>query len=418
MQQQVYSALFSGDNKINPSKRMNLLIDPAYHENVGDHMITVAEQIFLHKLEPSNSTTSSSSFSYNNNNNYYDEECGYVQAGQYAPPCEQILRDEEGPTNTKQHYDPNWIWHGGGNWGDLWRRVQIARLNSLETWIQQSQTSKERQQSPSSTKKSIFMTMPNSWYYRNLDLQNADVTRIRKLLLLLQNNHMESAAWKDRVIFTWREQTSYDIAQDQLGDVLTNLLVPDIAFQLGPFDSGLQQQQQRRPVVDLLLLLRHDHESIYAEYRNRQAFRTLLESIPGAEAMTFSIVDWNDRYDRFHDDYKFFSDTAIQLLSLGKLVICDRLHAAILAYLSDLSFIYLDQESGKIHKTLSVAFRSCNSSIVDDERMSRAHNMSDAVTQAVQRLQLVRERQSSTTKDRKQRRQQLRQKQQQIRQEQ
>jgi exopolysaccharide biosynthesis predicted pyruvyltransferase EpsI len=398
-----------------------VLMDPAYHENVGDHMITVAEQTFLHKYySPQPPTTSRSNVTTHEEEDWY-EECGYVQAGIYAPSCEQRIIPlmgyaNDGPMKNndkkRSYYNHQyWIWHGGGNWGDLWRTVQMARLNSLETWIRQSTQTEQPPQQQSST--SIFMTMPNSWYYRSLEFQTADVTRIRNLLLLPPQQNNDTNAWKHRVIFTWREQSSYDIAQKLLGDVLTNLLVPDIAFQLGPYDSVFFQQQQPRPVVDILVLLRHDHESVYAEYRNRQTFRALLESIPGAEAMTFSIVDWKDRYDRFHDDYKFFSETAIQLLAQGTIVICDRLHAAILAYLSDLSFIYLDQESGKIHKTLSVAFRLCETSVID-ERMSRAHNMSDAVTQAVQRLQLLRNRPSFTGKDRKQKRQALRQRQQQL----
>jgi hypothetical protein len=57
-----------------------------------------------------------------------------------------------------------------------------------------------------------------------------------------------------------------------------------------------------------------------------------------------------------HQDI-FFTKTAIELLSLGKVVVCDRLHAAILSYLVGLPFVYIDQVSGKITKTLSVAFQ-------------------------------------------------------------
>ena len=129
-------------------------------------------------------------------------------------------------------------------------------------------------------------------------------------------------------------------------------------------------------------LLRNDHESLFANVRNRFSIQSILDSIPGASHLSFSIVDWDDRLSRFQPNNPtdiYFTESAIQLLSMGTVLICDRLHAAILAYLSNLSFIYLDQISGKIYKTFTVAMESgpnCerNSILSRNQNFTMIHN--------------------------------------------
>jgi exopolysaccharide biosynthesis predicted pyruvyltransferase EpsI len=206
----------------------------------------------------------------------------------------------------------------------------------------------------------------------------------------------------------------------------THLLVPDIAFQLGPY-----QQMPPPPLAhkelesgggggggggatDLVFLLRDDHESLYAAQRNRQTIRQLVQEATKRE-LTFSIVDWKDRLVRFDSTDIFFTETAIQLLSMGKVLICDRLHAAILAYLvTDMPFVYLDQLTGKISKTLRVAMESgpaCQSTTTA-QRWSAAPNLPDAIRHAAQWLDQVDQHQptSDATLTRKQRRDLLREK--------
>lgn len=333
-----------------------LLVDPAYHSNVGDHMITVGELQFLHKY-----TTTENKIS----------QCSYAQAGDYVPPCtETIARNRAAGVSVA-------VWHGGGNWGDLWRRAQEPRIASFQDLLLQANFSK-------------IVTMPNSWYYRNHETETSDIQRIQQNIMDGLNVSDEATLYataKDRVVFTWREHYSYERAVQHF-PFCTNLLVPDIAFQLGPYHQRASLSlQEKNSQTDLLVLLRNDHESIYSQYRNRQSFRSILQqAIPGrAEQITFSIVDWPDRLDRFDSDDIFFTETAIQLLSLGRVVICDRLHAAILAYLTGLYFVYLDQETGKITKTLTVAMESGGGIACpdDDETWSRAYNLTDAVRQAV-----------------------------------
>jgi exopolysaccharide biosynthesis predicted pyruvyltransferase EpsI len=338
-----------------PQQHTILLVDPAYHSNVGDHMITLGELAFL-------PTTSRD---HQQRRDIY--QCSYVQAGTYAPPCaEEIPRHchaaaVAAPTTA--------VWHGGGNWGDLWRRAQQPRIDSFHDLLNAG---------------CAVLTMPNSWYYRNKETERDDIARIRRNIVRglgladTISNEALSLIATQRVAFTWREVVSHERAVQSFPFV-TNVLVPDIAFQLGPYQS---MPPVTDVVTDLLVLLRNDHESVYSESRDRRAFQWILDSVPGASQLSFSIVDWNDRLNRFDSDDIFFTDTAIQLLSLGRVVICDRLHAAILAYLADLPFIYLDQETGKITKTFDVAMQS-GESCQKESRWARAYNLTDAICQAV-----------------------------------
>jgi hypothetical protein len=76
-----------------------VLVDPAYHANVGDHMLTLGELNLIQKTlqRPA------------------PQQCHYVQAGGFFTTCtDLILGSARGATKAA-------LWHAGGNWGDLWR---------------------------------------------------------------------------------------------------------------------------------------------------------------------------------------------------------------------------------------------------------------------------------------------------------
>jgi exopolysaccharide biosynthesis predicted pyruvyltransferase EpsI len=322
-----------------------LLVDPAYHSNVGDHMITLGELQFLqpYLAQQSNNTTIGLS------------QCSYIQAGDYVPPC-----DVEIPRLAQLYDRPVAIWHGGGNWGDLWRRAQEPRIASLRSLLSHGYT---------------VLTMPNSWYYKDKLLEQQDIEQIRHNVEVGQGAHRDAAG---RLVFCWREEFSYQQGATLL-PFATNVLVPDIAFQLGPYSPIRPSSSQ---MVDIVLLLRDDHESV-VEQRSRADIRSKLNGTPIGQAVTFSIVDWNDRLVRFDSEDFFFTPTAIQLLSMGRVVICDRLHAAILAYLMGVPFVYLDQISGKITKTLSASMSTCDVGGHMASHMDSANNLSEALMKAV-----------------------------------
>jgi exopolysaccharide biosynthesis predicted pyruvyltransferase EpsI len=378
-----------------------LLVDPAYHSNVGDHMITLGELQFL------------SQFAQN------IQQCSYTQAGSFVPPCRNVLAQLH--MANKNNDTMVAVWHGGGNFGNLWPLAQQARIASLAPLLQAGYT---------------VVAFPNSWYYTDTVMQQRDVQQLRYGLvqgLLGPKSQDEANAVSDddlrqlashRVVWTWREHESYQRGIEQL-PYCTHLLVPDIAFQLGPYQkmppSRLPAQNRALDsggsgATDLVFLLRDDKESLYAAQRNRQTIRQLVQDTVPLRELTFSIVDWKDRLVRFDSTDIFFTETAIQLLSMGKVLICDRLHAAILAYLvTDMPFVYLDQLTGKISKTLRVAMESgpaCQAAITA-HMWSAVPNLTEAIRQAEQWLDQVDQQQqpaSDTTLTRKQRRDLLRKK--------
>lgn len=306
-----------------------LLVDPAYHANVGDHMLTVGEQVFLKTFS-----------------NQW-QECDYVQANKQAPPCTSVIASSLSSTNNKLA-----MWHAGGNWGDLWRIAQTKRMDSFRPLLRKNYT---------------ILGMPQSLHYIDNATQQKDVEKIKNDIV---QGGIDS---KKRVIFTWREEYSFQRAQEMYPFV-TNLIVPDIAFQLGPYERSDPAK------VDILVFLRDDLESKYAEKRKASYIR---DKIP--RNTTFQLVDWPDRLDLFDSKDILFTQTSIQLLSLGKIVIADRLHASILAYLSGIPFVYLDQSTNKLTKTLSVAFDSwdgCHDS--ETSLWSKATDLDEALTKAVE----------------------------------
>jgi exopolysaccharide biosynthesis predicted pyruvyltransferase EpsI len=120
--------------------------------------------------------------------------------------------------------------------------------------------------------------------------------------------------------------------------------MPNIAFQLGPCEP-LHSSHFGPNAVDIVFLLRKDLESVETISRNSTVVHSILRSLVGEERATntkFRIVDENTRL----------------VLAMGRVLICDGLDASILAYLSGILFICIDQITGKISKTLGVALDS------------------------------------------------------------
>jgi exopolysaccharide biosynthesis predicted pyruvyltransferase EpsI len=206
--------------------------------------------------------------------------------------------------------------------------------------------------------------MPQSLYFKNKDLSNADALTLKDEIsrgLNLSESVLDSPEGirlaKERVTLTWREIVSYEEAK-VLYPFVNNMLVPDIALRLGPF-KPMRPRKFAKDTVDILIFLRKDIESKVAHVRDNHGWiQNALPNLPNNNTTkpTYRVVDWTDRKDIFQDDNILFTETSIQLISLGKVVVADRLHASILAYLTGVPFVYIDQVSGKVTKTLDGAF--------------------------------------------------------------
>jgi exopolysaccharide biosynthesis predicted pyruvyltransferase EpsI len=267
-----------------------LLVDPAYHSNVGDVMLTIGELQLIQgtmQQEP-------------------PKQCHYIQSNHFYPLCDPTIRALEG--NNRHHLA---LWHAGGNWGDLWRDAQDVRIPSLATLLENE---------------FVVISMPQSLYYEDPSLKAKDIISIKTKVAM--GLGLESATALDtpegqqlahsRVVLTWRERESFQEAKE-LYPFVRNVLVPDIAFQIGPYSPMLPSSKDHE-MVDILLFLRDDKESKVSMERDASYIQSILPK-PG---ITFRIVDWQDRLELFHTQDYLFTDSSIQLLALGKVVICDR----------------------------------------------------------------------------------------------
>jgi exopolysaccharide biosynthesis predicted pyruvyltransferase EpsI len=318
---------------------------------LGDHMLTVGEQTFLQRSGWNNSIL----------------ECEYVQSAKRVPLCTKSIKEMSKLARVA-------LWHAGGNWGDLWIRAQRARIDSFSELLLAGLS---------------IVGMPQSLYYKNQMLKALHTTEMKHNIMLgLNLTELESfesrAVTRSRLTFTWREQRSYDQAK-AMYPFATNKLVPDIAFQLGPFEPIRPENYE--DLVDIVVFLRNDTESVYAKERNRGSVQQYLNNIPGGMGLTFTIVDWKDRLKIFGTTNENFDQTSVRLMSMGKIVICDRLHASILSYISGVPFVYVDQVSNKLTNTLSVAFSSWEGCQNEHGSMlTRATSLQDALQKSVEFL--------------------------------
>ncbi|GAX14647.1 hypothetical protein FisN_6Lh432 [Fistulifera solaris] len=326
-------------------QRPLLIVDPAYHPNVGDSMIYKGELNFLKDVGYEDASV---------------ETCGYAQSGPFAKiKCRDYLKQYNSGSTFA-------IWQGGGNFGDLWYHTHRQRVASFEPLMRNNFT---------------VVAMPSSFHYDSDKVRQGDTERIRNGIAAgLGHANLESEVAKQesaaRVVFSWRERKSFEKATEEY-PFATNLLVPDIAFHLGPYAQRITQQKEDLQ-LDIVFFLRSDKESIISS--SHDDLRTMLNDLEGGNDLRFGVVDWNTRFALWPSDDFLFTESAIQMLSLGKVVICDRLHASILSYLSGIPFVYIDQATAKITSTLEVAFDSWDGCKDGETAMwARAQTIEEAV---------------------------------------
>eukprot|EP00041_Stephanoeca_diplocostata_P005456 m.62321 g.62321 ORF g.62321 m.62321 type:complete len:724 (-) comp15794_c0_seq2:642-2813(-) len=319
-----------------------LLTDPAFHSNVGDVMLTYGELCLL----------SAMNISYT--------ECTMNKWERRIKQC--------GPAVYKQTKKA--LWHAGGNWGDLWK-VQRSRLKSFKDL----------------TASNIpVLGMPQSFHYDDGTLQANDTAVINTLI----------ADGLDLTL-SWRQQNSFDVARSLYGNA-TQFLSPDIAFMIGPVTDSRAHTKTSVPNIDILFLLRDDKESVVGSHTaSRRRIRSLLQEYN----ISWELVDWDDRL-RFYNasarerppmqqvpvsrafDFNERIASSVAMYGAASVIVTDRLHGSILAFLMNKPHVYLDQVNHKLTRTREVAFRSsvaCRRR--DILRYTDGTNIDDAVGKAV-----------------------------------
>ena len=171
---------------------------------------------------------------------------------------------------------------------------------------------------------------------------------------------------------------------------------------IGPLQETNVWTLQDKTKVDLLLALRTDHESRFLEKRSIQGIQTILKSDSSTSDLSFEIVDWWDREKFFNisvenqtgpdfhykmknelnknfDHIKNFK-SSIALMSVGKVLITDRLHTSILAFLLHKPHVYLEQSYGKITRAREVAF---STSIHCQDKVKMRYDSAETLEEAI-----------------------------------
>ena len=175
-----------------------------------------------------------------------------------------------------------------------------------------------------------------------------------------------------------------------------------MAFMIGPLQDTDVWTLQDKKKVDLLLALRTDGESKFLNKRSIQDIQTILKSHSSTSDLSFEIVDWWSRKNFFNESvespigpdfyYKMKNElnknfdhiknfkSSIALMSVGKVIITDRLHTSILAFLLHKPHVYLEQSYGKITRTREVAFStSIHCQDKDKMRYDSAETLEEAI---------------------------------------
>jgi len=338
-----------------------LLIDPAYGGNVGDNLIAYGEVVLMERMGFMNHT-----------------ECNIIQSQGFSKNCENFTHIPDGGLA--------W-WHGGGNWGDLWSRESIT-LRRMRSFIQLAKKNK------------TVIGMQQSFHYVNQKYETEDASRWMEAIA---NEYTEEQS-KKKMILTWRQNDSYNKASS-LYPLVDSRLVPDAAFMIGPlketFNWSLNHTQ-----VDILFLMRNDHESLHTGLRSLDKLQQIIDSKEETKGLSFDMVDWMDRgrfFNKSSDgpevefkykvldegkfNYQHMFKSSIALFAGGKVLITDRLHASILAFLLHKPHVYVDQNYGKIRRTRQVAFDvSEKCSDREEMKFDEANDFEEAVLKASKML--------------------------------
>ncbi len=207
--------------------------------------------------------------------------------------------------------------HGGGNFGDLYPRHSLYRKFIVDSF-------------PNST----IVAFPQTINYQNKANLENDVN-------ILNNHH--------NLILTARSVESYNFLKKFFPGV-KSYLIADVAFMIGnmkPFG---------KPDYDIVILRRFDKESNFDKSEIWQrAYNKYLKG-----KFSYYETDWHfnshNETSKLRELKDFRLNLVNKLLSKGKVIITDRLHASIFSLLIGKPHIIINDKYKKIVNTRQAAF--------------------------------------------------------------
>jgi exopolysaccharide biosynthesis predicted pyruvyltransferase EpsI len=290
------------DRKVSPvirgrSSRI-CIIDPPGHSNVGDSAILLGELEFIAK-------------------HFSDAKLSFYDVRNYSPAADQFIDDSS-----------IIVFHGGGNFGDMWPNHHRLRLEILNRFP---------------TKPAV--QMPQSIYFDCRETLEATAAAIK--------------AHKDFTLFV-RDSRSFELAT-KVFDCAVHLS-PDMAFAMKPIRA-------RSSNVDFFCLLRTDKEAVLDSPGVLETLRQKgsveisdwLGQSDGLVSWLDQACSWRTKQNpantaflrpalmRLRQQYaRQRVRYGVGLLSRGATVVTDRLHAHILSCLLTIPNLTFDSADGKI----------------------------------------------------------------------
>lgn len=213
--------------------------------------------------------------------------------------------------------------HGGGNFGDLWR-IHTNYRNAISTKFRENQ----------------LVFLPQTINYQNTDSAIEDA----KVYANVSN-----------LTVTVRGFDSLEFAQKYFGEKNRVLFSPDMAFMIGNLNPI------QKPIYDVFILKRTDKESKYGKGNWKEAIDLLK-----ANNYTYLAKDWFDYKIKVSDNKDMCQKRLVlvnEIISQGKVILTDRLHASIFSLLIGKPHVIVDEKFKKIYNTREAAFRDkkeCN----------------------------------------------------------
>ena len=230
-------------------------------------------------------------------------------------------------------------YHPGGNWGDMYSEVHKPR----KEWIRFI----------ASLKNMTLISGPQTMFFYDQEAEKKDG--------LFINTYGDP----NRTVLTWRQKDSYEKAASLYQGGATLRQSSDMAFILG------QLTPCRENLFDVVVQLRNDQESMLVDPEvgkdikaNRNSTGPSLQVCAGiiAAGYTCEVIQWVtpvvykiSRYD-MASFLKTCTQQAVGVLSMGRVVVTDRLHGTIMSYLSGRSIVYIENLTNKTTGVTSTAF--------------------------------------------------------------